>query len=167
MAKKKKKKTLTPEERAFAHEDSLEVARAARKSALCKDPLDAMTIYSLAESGQVRQSMIVRGGVDGPTGYHWNPVWKKHTAQEFVDRMEGLGFKVQIHLKKSVYINYEKAIRVPKQLTPLTKPQLKQVVQILKLREQGFTYAKVEEKLDMIGARVLLVRAEKLEETII
>lgn len=160
MAKKRRKAV------AYDPTDSIEVARAARDSRIIR--LKGQVIYSLSEAGKVRQSMIVRGGEDGPVGYHWNVVHqgKKFTVEEFQRLYEALGcFKTQVH-KKPFRINYEKALRVPKQLTPLTKPQLKQVVSILKLRKKGLTYAKVEEKLDMTGTRALLIRAEKLEESV-
>ncbi len=107
--------------------------------------------------------MIFRG-TESPVGSHWNRVWRKLTVAEFQERMEGLGFKVQV-LKKPERINYEKALSVPK-IQSLDKSQLSQVVKILKLRKKGFTYAKVEEKLDMIGARALLIRAEKQGESV-
>lgn len=158
MVKKKRKRKAEP----LDFRDSTEVARASRLSSTIQD---AKTIYSLAESGQVRQSMIFRG-TESSVGSHWNRVWNfgKLTVVEFQVKMENFGFKVQV-LKKPERINYEKSLSVPKSQS-LDKSQLSQVVKILKLRKKGFTYAKVEEKLDMIGARALLIRAEKQGESV-
>ncbi len=161
MAKKRRVRAQTREEIEAALADSLEVARASRISLISPD---SKTIYSLAQSGMVRQSMIFRG-VDSPIGSHWNRIWRRYTViEEFKEKMESIGFKVQV-LKKPERINYEKALSVPK-IQSLSKEQLTQVVKILKLRKKGLTYAKVEEKLDMIGARALLIRAEKQEESV-